>query len=100
MTNSDQSLILHGDLGFEARQAFIAAARTAMESSDRTVELDSSAIDVIGPIDDPVIGMLVTLARAAHRQGRQVTLLRAPRQMRFQLETAAVDHLFTWKPQT
>jgi hypothetical protein len=65
VTISAESLILHGDLGFEARREFIAAARTAMESSDRDVELDCSAIEVIGPIDDPVIGMLVTLARAA-----------------------------------
>lgn len=53
MTISAESLILRGDLGFEARREFIAAARTAMESSDRDVELDCSAIEVIGRIDDP-----------------------------------------------
>jgi anti-anti-sigma regulatory factor len=93
-----EPLILHGALGFEARREFIAAARAAMEVSNRDVELDCSAVDVAGAIDDPVIGMLVTLARAARRHGAQVALVRAPRPMRVQFETAGVAHFFNWKP--
>lgn len=93
-----ERLFLRGDLGFEARQQFITAVRAAMESTDAEVELDCSGVDVAEAIDDPVIGMLVTLARAARRQGAQVALVRAPRPMRVQFEAAGVAHFFDWKP--
>ncbi len=93
-----ERLVLPGRLGFEARREFIDAARAAMESSDQDVELDCSRVDVAEAIDDSVIGMLVTLARAARRQGAQVALVRAPRPMRVQLEAAGVAHFFYWKP--
>jgi ABC-type transporter Mla MlaB component len=90
-------LVVPCDLGFEARQQFIVAARAAMGSTEETVELDCSTIEVLGPIDDAVIGMLVTLARAARRQGAQVALVRAPRPMRTQFEAAGVSGLFDWR---
>jgi anti-anti-sigma regulatory factor len=92
--NTDR-LLLRGDLGFEAHQQFIAAARAAMGSADEDVELDCSGVEAI---DDPVIGMLVTLARAVRRQGAQVALVRAPRPIRGQLEAAGVAHFFDWNP--
>jgi anti-anti-sigma regulatory factor len=88
-------LALTGDLGFEARGEFIAAARAAIASADTVVELDCSAVDVAGPLDDAVIGMLVTLARTAQRRGARVVLVRAPKPMRAQLEAADVAHFFT-----
>jgi anti-anti-sigma regulatory factor len=97
-TMKTEPLRVHGDLGFEARQQFITAARAAMGSTEADVELDCSAVDVTEAIDDPVIGMLVTLARAAQRQGAQVALVCAPRPMRVQFEAAGVAHLFNWKP--
>jgi anti-anti-sigma regulatory factor len=93
-----ERLILHRDLGLEARREFIAAARAAMEVSDQDVELDCSTVDAAEAIDDPVIGMLVTLARAARRQGAQVALVRAPRPMRVQFEAAGIAHFFNWQP--
>jgi anti-anti-sigma regulatory factor len=69
-----------------------------MGSADEDVELDCSGVDVAEAIDDPVIGMLVTLARAARGQGAQVALVRPPRPMRVQLEAARVAHFFDWKP--
>jgi ABC-type transporter Mla MlaB component len=41
--------------------------------------------------------MLVTLARAARRQGAQVSLVRVPRLMRAQFEAAGVAALFNWR---
>jgi ABC-type transporter Mla MlaB component len=98
VTMEVERLVVPRDLGFEARQQFIAAARAAMGSTEDTVELDCSTIEVRGPIDDAVIGMLVTLARAARRQGAQVALVRAPRSMRAQFESAGVAGLFDWRP--
>ena len=90
-------LVVPRDLSFEARREFIAAARAAMGSTEESVELDCSTVEVLGPIDDAVIGMLVTLARAARRQGAQVSLVRAPRPMRAQFEEAGVANLFDWR---
>ena len=92
-----ERLVVPRDLGFEARQRFIEASRAAMGSTEDTVELDCSTMEVLGPIDDAVIGMLVTLARAARRQGAQVSLVRAPRSMRAQFEAAGVAALFDWR---
>jgi len=90
-------LVIPRDLSFEARREFIAAARAAMGSTEDNVELDCSTVEVLGPIDDAVIGMLVTLARTARRQGAQVSLVRAPRPMRTQFEEAGVARLFDWR---
>jgi anti-anti-sigma regulatory factor len=98
MTMNTERLFVRRGLGFEARQQFIAAVRAAMGTTEADVELDCSGVDVTEAIDDPVIGMLVTLARAARRQGAQVALVRAPRPMRVQFEAAGIAHLFGWKP--
>jgi ABC-type transporter Mla MlaB component len=90
-------LVVPRDLGFEARQQFIVAARAAMGSTEDIVELDCSTIEALGPVDDAVLGMLVTLARAARRQGAQVSLVRVPRLMRAQFEAAGVAALFNWR---
>jgi anti-anti-sigma regulatory factor len=90
-------LALTGDLDFEARGEFIASARAAIESADTNVELDCGAVEVAGPLDDAVIGMLVTLARSAQRRGARVMLVRAPKPMRAQLELAGVAHFFNFR---
>jgi ABC-type transporter Mla MlaB component len=71
--------VVTGDLGFDARAEFIAAARAAITSADTDVELDCSAVETV---DDAVIGMLVSLARAAQRRGARVALIRAPKPSR------------------
>jgi anti-anti-sigma regulatory factor len=97
VTARTERLSVPKDLGFEARQDFIAACRAAMGSTEDDIELDCSTVEVIGPVDDPVIGMLVTLARAARRHGARVALVRAPRLMRAQFEAARVAQLFDWR---
>jgi anti-anti-sigma regulatory factor len=98
VTTETEHLFVHSDLGFEARQQFIATVRAAMGSADAEVELDCSTVEVVEAIDDPVIGMLVTLARAARRQGAQLVLVEAPKPMYVQMEAAGVAHFFQWKP--
>jgi anti-anti-sigma regulatory factor len=90
-------LTLTGDLDFEARGEFIASARAAIASVDTNAELDCAAVESVGPLDDAVIGMLVTLARTAQRRGARVVLVRAPKPMRAQLEAADVAHFFDFR---
>ena len=100
MTMSGGRLALHPDFGLDARREFSETARAAItrnEIAGSEVELDCSCIEVVGQIDDPVIGMLVTLARAAQRQGARVALVNAPRPMREQLEAAEFAHFFDWR---
>jgi len=89
-------VVLAGDLDFEARAAFIAAARAAIAAADAEVELDCSTVE-IDAVDDAVIGMLVTLARTAQRRGTRVVLVRAPKRMRAQLQAASVAHFFDFR---
>jgi anti-anti-sigma regulatory factor len=86
------SLVLDGGLGFDARRSFIDAARAAIIKTDQ-VALDCSAADTV---DDAVIGMLATLARAAQRRGGRVTLIGAPRSLHQRLEAAHVAAMFDW----
>ncbi len=63
MTMSGGRLALHPDFGLDARREFSETARAAItrnEIAGSEVELDCSCIEVVGQIDDPVIGMLVT----------------------------------------
>jgi ABC-type transporter Mla MlaB component len=97
---SSGRLVLGSELGVEGRRAFIEAACAAIAFADTAgteLELDCSSVECVGPIDDPVIGMLVTLARAAQRRGTRVVLVNAPRRMRAQLESADVGHFFDWQ---
>ena len=98
MVTERERLFVHSDLDFEARQHFIASVRAAMGSADAQVELDCSTVEMVEAIDDPVIGMLVTLARAANRQGAQLVLVDAPKPMYAQMEAASAAHFFEWKP--
>jgi anti-anti-sigma regulatory factor len=95
-----ERLVVRGDLGFEARREFIATACAAIASADATdtmVQLDCSAVEVFGPLDDAVIGMLVALARSSQRRGARVVLIRVPKPMRTQLEAAGVAHFFNFR---
>ena len=80
-----------------ARATFIAAARAAMASSEKIVELECSAVDVVAPLDDAVIGMLVSLAHSAHERGARVVLVGAPKAILTELRGADVDHLFDFR---
>jgi anti-anti-sigma regulatory factor len=60
-----ESLLLTGDLNFDERREFMAEAQLAIQAGEVVVRLNCSAVDVIGPVDDGVIGMLVALVRAA-----------------------------------
>jgi anti-anti-sigma regulatory factor len=97
---SNGSFVLRGDLDVDARRAFLTEASIAIESAataDREVVLDCSAVESVEAVNDAVIGMLVTLARASQRHGARVVLLQAPLLMRAQLETARVAHFFDWR---
>jgi len=91
------TLLLAGDLNFEARREFMAQTQSAIESGEPTVRLNCSAVNVIRPVDDGVIGMLVALVRAAQSRGARIVLVRAPTLMRTQIEAAGVAHLFEWR---
>jgi len=95
-----ERLVLPGDLGLDARRAFITEAIAVIESAATAgteVELDCSAVESVGPVDDAVIGMLVVLARASRRQGARMVLVRAPQRMRAQFEAAGAARLFDWR---
>jgi anti-anti-sigma regulatory factor len=91
------ALVLTGDLDFEARREFMAHAQSVIEAGDPVVRLNCSAVNVIGPVDDGVIGMLVALVRAAQSRGARIVLVRAPTLMRAQLEAAGLAHRFDWR---
>jgi anti-anti-sigma regulatory factor len=91
------TLVLTGDLDFEARREFMAQTQSAIESGDPVVRLNRSAVDVIGPVDDGVIGMLVALVRAAQSRGARIVLVRVPKLMRTQIEAAGLAHRFDWR---
>lgn len=98
---SDGCVVLRADLDFAARRAFVAEATTSIAVAARAggeVQLDCSSVEVRGPVDDAVIGMLVTLARVAQRHGARLALTRVPKPMRAQLEAEGVAHFFDWKP--
>jgi anti-anti-sigma regulatory factor len=91
------TMVLTGDLDFEARREFMAHTQSVIEAGDPTVRVNCSAVDVIGPVDDGVIGMLVALVRAAQTRGARLVLVRAPKLMRTQIEAAGVADLFEWR---
>jgi anti-anti-sigma regulatory factor len=98
-----ERLVLRGDLSIDSRLAFVSQATAAVAAADATgtgAEVDCSAVDVFGPVDDTVIGMLVTLARAAQRYGARIMLISAPKPMRAQLEAAGVAHFFDFRRET
>ena len=87
----EDRLILSSALDFEARRAFIATARQAINSADAEVELDCLGVD---SVDDTDIGMLVVLARAAQRRAVRVVLVSPSEPLRRQLDSANLSHFF------
>ena len=75
----------------------MALTQSTIEAGDPTVRLNCSTVDVIRPVDDGVIGMLVALVRAAQSRGARIVLVRAPMLMRAQLEDAGLAHRFDWR---
>ena len=59
--------VLTGDLDIDERLAFLSAVQVIVDSGHAPVEVDCSAVTCDEALDDAVIGMLVTLARAAQR---------------------------------
>jgi anti-anti-sigma regulatory factor len=97
---NNRHVILRAELDFAARRAFVAEATssiTAAAGSGRKVQFDCSAVEVHGPVEDSVVGMLVTLARTAQRNGARLALTRVPAAMGAQLEAAGVAHFFDWE---
>jgi anti-anti-sigma regulatory factor len=97
---SNGHVILQANLDFADRRSLIAEATTSITTAARTgakVQLDCSAVEVRGPIDDAVFGMLVVLARLAQRHGARLALIGVPVPMQAQLETAGVAHFFDWE---
>jgi len=90
-------LVLTGVLNFEERREFIAATQLAIDAADTTVTVNCSAVDVAGPIDAAVVGMLIALVRAAQKRGARIVLVRAPRGLRGQFEAAGVAGEFDWR---
>ena len=93
-------VVLTNDLDVDARTAFTAATCASIQSESHggsPVEVDCVAVESFGPIDDAVIGMLVTLARASQRNGARIAFVRATKPMRTQFETAGVAHFFDWE---
>jgi anti-anti-sigma regulatory factor len=92
-----RTLVLAGDLTFDERREFIAQTQSAIEGGDPTVAVNCSTVDVIAPVNDGIIGMLVAIARAAQTRGARIALVRAPRLMWAQFEAAGVAGLFDWR---
>ena len=84
------ALMLNGNLDFEARKLFIAAASSEI---GRNNDLTLDCLEV-GTIDDGTIGMMVTIARAAARRGGRVRLVRVPQALADALEAASVREMF------
>ena len=97
---TEGSLALTGDLDFDARRELTETTYAAIMSAATAgteVKLDCSAVESIAAVDPSVLGMLVTLGRAARRNGLRLVLVHAPAPMRAQVEAAGIADFFTWK---
>jgi anti-anti-sigma regulatory factor len=98
MTVVPDRLVVLGGLDLEARREFIAAASGVIDkaagSTVGPVGLDCSRIE---SLDDGTLGMLVLIARQAQRKGARVTLVRATKRVRVELDEAGVSHFFDWQ---
>ena len=98
MTVVPDHLVVLGGLDLEARRKFIAAASGVIDkaagSTVGPVGLDCSRVE---SLDDGTLGMLVLIARQAQRKGARVTLVRATKRVRFELDEAGVSHFFDWQ---
>ena len=94
-------IVLTNDLDLDARKAFIAATYALIQSESHggsPVEVDCVAVESFGPVDETVIGMLVTLGAgfATQRGACRVGLARA-KPMRAQFEAAGIVDFFDWE---
>ncbi|MGO9876382.1 MAG: STAS domain-containing protein [Acidimicrobiia bacterium] len=90
-------LRLTGELDVDERREFTTQTQSAIEHGDPVVRLNCSTVDVSAPVNDGVVGMLVSLTRTAQHRGARIELVRAPKRMRAQLEAVGVAHLFEWR---
>ena len=84
-------LVLPASLGVDARQAFVWTASKAIEQTDTEIEIDCSGAAGTEP---SLVGMLVVIARGAHRRRVSIVLVGASAQLRQQLVGADVDGRF------
>ena len=98
MTVVPDRLVVIGGLDLEARREFIATASGVIDkaagSTIGPVGLDCSRVE---SLDDGTLGMLVLIARQAQRKGARVTLVRASKRFRVELDEAGVSHFFDWQ---
>ncbi len=83
-----------GGLELEARREFISTAAQAIDKANGPVTLDCAQLDVL---DNPTLGMLVTVARFAQRRGQRVVLNKPSKRVRHDLDDAGVSYLFARK---
>ena len=89
---SSQLVVLDG-LELEARRLFIASASQAVDKATGHIELDCARLD---RVEEPTLGMLVTVARFAQRRGQRVVLNQSSKRVRSDLDDAGVSFLFAW----
>jgi anti-anti-sigma regulatory factor len=87
---TDPMVMLSG-LDLDARRLFIAIASGMVDSDYAHIELDCSHVDAL---DEQTLGMLVTVARKAHRRGQRVVLGLPSERVRRDLGDAGVSYLF------
>ncbi len=83
-----------GGLELEARCLFIASASHAIDKANGQITLDCARLD---RVEEPTLGMLVTVARFAQRRGQRVVLNKPSKRVRSDLDDAGVSYLFARK---
>jgi len=86
-------MVVLSGLDLDARRLFIEIASGMIDSDYAHIELDCSHLDAL---DEQTLGMLVTVARKAHRRGQRVVLDRPSKRVRHDLDDAGVGYLFAW----
>jgi anti-anti-sigma regulatory factor len=84
-------LVVPTNHGVDARRKFLGTASDAIDRADDMIEIDCSGVDERGP---SLVGMLVTIARNAHRRRVRVALINTSPQLRRQLGVAEVADPF------
>jgi anti-anti-sigma regulatory factor len=90
MTIPDR-LVVPADHRLDARREFLGIASQAVERADYEIEIDCSGVE---ESELMLVGMLVTVARGAHRRGIRVVLIAATPELRRQLIVANVGDRF------
>jgi anti-anti-sigma regulatory factor len=90
-----EDLVLVDGLDLDSRDAFVstvsAAINAAAGSSVGQIMLDCSKVKTV---DEGTLGMLGLVARSAQRRGTRVTLVRASKRVRAELQTGGIGHFF------